>query len=282
MPNELIKFWKDCKLDKPPFFHPKDKDLLWQEKDKKHKFININSKNFEEYRKSSSFGDDEDKRLHLSLRPVPYLGNLAKAEIFILLLNPGLAYSDYWAESKSKAFRQRLEDNLQQSFSGNYSPFFKLDPQFCWCSGFDWWESKLHEVIKLIAEHKKVKYVDAMLDLSTKLACLELVPYHSSSFGSHSLLKNLPSVKMMKKFVQETLVPEANKDKRTLIVTRLTKEWGFHGTKSTDNLVIYDKKHARGASLSPKSDGGKAILRRYGIELASSMHVHREKDALRG
>ncbi len=276
MPNELIEFWKKCKLDKPPFFHPKDKDLLWQEKHKKHRFININTKNFEEYRKSSSFGDDDDKRLHLSLRPVPYLGNLAKAEIFILLLNPGLKCSDYWAESKSKEFRQRLENNLQQSFVGIEYPFFMLDPQFCWCSGFIWWENKLHEVIRRIAEDRAIKYLDAMCDLSSKLACLELIPYHSPSFGAHAFIKppkQLESVKIIQDYVNNTLKPRAqaekgNKDKCTLIVTRQAKAWdfppGYKGNKK--NIVVYRDGETRGASLSPNSRGGNAILRHYGIK----------------
>jgi hypothetical protein len=262
MLKELIKFWKQCKLDKQPFAHPDDLPVLHQ---KTGKFIE--TRNFDTYIAGERFGHSEDERLHLSLRPVPYLGNLAKAKIFILLLNPGLAYSDYWAESKSKEFRKRLDDNLRQSFVGIEFPFFKLDPEFCWCSGFVWWEKKLHEVIRCIAKEKfNDKYLDAMHDLSTKLACLELVPYHSSSFGSHSLLKNLPSVKMVKKFVQESLVPDAKAGKVTLIVTRQAKEWGFSDNmKKTKNLVIYKGGHTRGASLSPESDGGKAILRHYGI-----------------
>jgi hypothetical protein len=262
MPKELIEFWKRCKLDKPPFAHPDDLPVLQQ---KEGTFLSTRS--FNTYIAGERFGHSEDERLHLSLRPVPYLGNLAKAKIFILLLNPGLAYSDYWAESKSKEFCQRLKSNLHQSFDGIEFPFFKLDPEFCWCSGFVWWEKKLREVIRCIAKEKfNDKYLDAMRDLSTKLACLELVPYHSSSFGSHSLLKNLPSVKMVKKFVQESLVRDAKAGNITLIVTRQAREWGFpDNTKKTKSLVIYKGGHTRGTSLSPISDGGKAILRRYGI-----------------
>jgi hypothetical protein len=265
MPNELIEFWKQCKLDKPPFFHPKDETTLLQGNGK---FLETNFKNFDAYIKGSRFGENENRRLHLSLRPVPYLGNLAQAKIFILLLNPGLAYADYWAESNSKAFCQRLENNLQQSFDGIDFPFFKLDPQFCWCSGFMWWESKLHEVIRRIAKEQfDNQYIDAMRDLSTKLACLELVPYHSSSFGAHSLIKNLPSVKMVKKFVTDSLIPQAEDAKLTLIVTRQAKEWRIpNSMEKTKNIVVYKGGHTRGASLSPNSLGGKAILRHYGIE----------------
>ena len=264
MPNELIRFWKQYKLDKPPFAHPDDLAVLHQ---KKGRFIETDLVDFDAYIAGPRFGHSDDERLHLSLRPIPYLGNLAKAKIFILLLNPGLTYADYWAESKSKAFSQRLENNLQQSFSGNDFPFFMLDPELCWCSGFVWWEKKLREVIRRIAKEKfNDKYIDAMRNLSTKLACLELVPYHSSSFGFYSLIKNLPSAIGVKKFVKNSLIPQAEDGKITLIVTRQAEEWGVsEQRRKNKNIVVYKGGHTRGASLSPNSDGGKAILQHYGI-----------------
>ena len=44
--------------------------------------------------------------LHLDLLPVPYVGDLAKASIFLLLLNPGLSPVDYYAEYKVGSFRR--------------------------------------------------------------------------------------------------------------------------------------------------------------------------------
>jgi hypothetical protein len=161
-------------------------------------------------------------------------------------------------------FRKRLEDNLQQSFKGVEFPFLWLDPQFCFHSGFVWWEKKLRDVTTAIAERKfKGRYLDALRYLSGKLACLELVPYHSSSFRAHALIKQLPSVKIAQKFVRESLAPDANADRRTLIVTRQARAWGL--PTDTNNLEIYEGGHTRGASLSTKSKGGKAILQRLDI-----------------
>jgi hypothetical protein len=266
MPNDLVEFWRKCKLKKPPFFHPADRAALWQ---KNGRFIETDVLNFDSFIAGPRFGGSDDNLLHLSLRPVPYLGNLARAKIFILLLNPGLEYADYWAEDERqpREFRERLESNLRQSFDGVKFPFFKLDPQFCWCSGFKWWEGKLRETIRRIAKERNTKYFEAMRDLSGKLACLELVPYHSSSFRSHALLKDLESVKMATKFVETILIPKAEAGKCTLIVTRRVKDWGFsRSVKKSENIVIYRGGETRGASLGPKSSGGKAILRHYGIE----------------
>ena len=47
-------------------------------------------KNFKEYVESPLFGDPNDNRFHISLKPVPYEGNLENALIYYLSLNPGL------------------------------------------------------------------------------------------------------------------------------------------------------------------------------------------------
>jgi hypothetical protein len=261
MPNELIKFWQGCKLDAPPFVHPEDLSILRR---KYGRLIDAESVNFDAFIAGPRFGDFNDHRLHLSLLPVPYEGDLNRAEIVILLLNPGFSYGDYWAETNRPEFRQRLKDNLRQSFDGVEFPFLELDPQFCWHGGFVWWEKKLRNVITQIAAKKyEGRYLDALRDLSGKLACVELVAYHSPSFRAHAVIDQLPSVKIVRKFVRESLGPAANEDKRTVIVTRQAKAWGLPlGAK---NVVTYKGGETRGASLSPKSPGGKAILRHYGI-----------------
>ncbi len=222
--------------------------------------------NLREFLKDPEFGN---QRLHLKLLPQPYAGNLRKAEIFVLMLNPGLTYSDYWGESHIETFRNRLRDNLRQSLDGVRFPFIWLDPEFCWHGGFVWWERKLREIINAIAsEQFHGRYLDAMRDLSKRIASLELFPYHSFSFGGHNLIEALPSVGVMREFVRERLVPDAKSRRRTLIATRQEKAWGL--PKKEKHIEIYDKDEARGASLGPNSKGGRAILRHYGIVRAIS------------
>src|SRR5580704_5599342 len=126
MPDELIKFWRRCKLAAPPFAHPDDLSILQQ---KNSKFIDAAPANFDSFVAGPRFGDFDDHRLHLSLLPLPYEGDLRHAEIVILLLNPGFSYSDYWAETKMPVFRQRKKASLRQSFKGIEFPFLELDPQ---------------------------------------------------------------------------------------------------------------------------------------------------------
>jgi hypothetical protein len=126
-----------------------------------------------------------------------------------------------------------------------------------------WWEKKLRDVIHEIAAQKyNGNYRSALRSLSKRLACVELIPYHSVSFKDHSLIKLLPSIKKAQEFVLTSLVHDAKVGKRTLIVTRQVRSWGL---MKMPGVVIYEGGHTRGASLSKKSEGGKAILERYGI-----------------
>ena len=52
--------------------------------------------------------------LHLGLLPMPFAGRLDRADIFILLLNPGFRPSDYFAEFRDEAFRKAWSDNIRQ------------------------------------------------------------------------------------------------------------------------------------------------------------------------
>jgi hypothetical protein len=172
------------------------------------------------------FGPFNDK-LKLSLSPVPYAGDVAHAKFVILSLNPGLDYVDYWAETRRPEFRKRMEDNLRQSFRGVEFPFFGLDPELCWHGGFRVLGGKNFAASSGRSPKRAStkNYFKALRDLSKKLACLELVPYHSPSFHAHALIKDLPSCRIVKEFVHESLVPDAKAGKRILIVTRQVKEW---------------------------------------------------------
>lgn len=258
MPSNLIKFWRDCPTDSKPLAHPQDLDAWKKTGSMLPEAI---PQNFESFIADPKF---DDPRMHLNLLPQPYAGDLRKAEIFVLLLNPGLGYTDYWGESRMKSFRRRLENNLRQDLEGMEFPFLWLDPEFCWHGGFVWWEKKLRDVIREIAKERfNGSHIDAMRDLSKRIASLELLPYHSFSFGAHKLIQQLPSVKVMQEFVGERLALEAKLQKKTLIVTRQQNAWSLPANET--NIIIYQGGHTRGASLSKNSQGGKAILRHYGI-----------------
>jgi hypothetical protein len=108
----------------------------------------------------------------------------------------------------------------------------------------------------------KVSYQNAMSILSKKLACLELIPYHSKSFGAGSLLNKLPSVKVMRSYVQDIVIPRAKADKAIIIATRQVKMWQLPEHK---NIVMYEGGETRSAHLTISSRGGQAIAKNLGL-----------------
>src|SRR5215470_16746870 len=94
--KSLVEFWRKCPLDKPPFVHPDDRPALLRYSKSRPDLPTY--RRFHTFVKSSQFGNFSDRRLHFSLVPVPYTGDLAGAEIFILQLNPGLTLIDYYGE----------------------------------------------------------------------------------------------------------------------------------------------------------------------------------------
>lgn len=260
--NKLTEFWKGCDLRKPPYIHPDDVAILEKRWDGY-----VDSKpclKFSEFLKSSRFGNFADTRLHLSLIPVPYGGDLERAEIVILLLNPGFSYTDYYAETEVPEFRKQLIKNLRQDFSGMEFPFMWLNPAFCWHSGFNWWEKKLRGVLRLIADEKLGgDYLKALRYLSQRIAHLELVPYHSPSFKGHGLITKLQSVQAAKAYAQDNLLTATKQGKKSLIITRRRADWGLTSGK---RITVYEGGHTRGASLGPNTAGGRAILKACGLK----------------
>jgi hypothetical protein len=222
--------------------------------------------NFQQFLTSQRFGDYRDHRFHFSLLPIPYLGDLNRADIFILQLNPGFNLNNYYAEWNVPAFRRRVERSIRQELDGAEFPFYSLDPELCWYTGYRWWEGKFREVAKIIAHRKyKGRYLDALRELSQRIAVIELVPYHSIAFKDHRLIRVLPSTAQAKNLVHSNLVKRELSGEVLVIAMRKVAAWGLVGTER-DEIILYPKGFARGASLGSRSLGGSAILKRFGID----------------
>ena len=86
--KRLVTAWRAV-APPAPFALPGDQQALqqWGERTVIHD-------SFDSYVDDDVFGLP-DRRLHLGLVPAPYLGNLARADIFLLLLNPGLGPAEF-------------------------------------------------------------------------------------------------------------------------------------------------------------------------------------------
>jgi hypothetical protein len=168
---EIVEFWKACQLEKPPFVHPEDAPVL------KSRFGDLSKDlpgSFKEFVASARFGQFADKNFHFALYPHPYAGDLSRADIFILQLNPGMNLAHYHVEWNGPAFRSIMVRNMRQDLEGRDFPFWPLDPDLCGTPGFRWWESKLRDVCTIIAQKKyDGRYVEGLRAMSQRLALIE-------------------------------------------------------------------------------------------------------------
>ena len=205
-------------------------------------------------------GKPGDVKLQLGLIPHPFCGDILKAEVYVLMLNPGYGPQDYYAELEVPSYREAAIKNLMQNFGKNSYPFYMLNPEFSWSSGFVWWHKKFASIIDSISKNNGISYAEARKHLSQKVASIELVPYHSTSFRDPvGWTKKLESAKIARDFVNGYVLQRVRNNEAILIVTRQVREWNL---PEHENIVVYSNSEARGAHLSSKSRGGKAIIKR--------------------
>lgn len=219
---------------------------------------------FEEYILSFEFGDDKDTRFHLGLLPIPYIGSLDQASVFILMLNPGLSPGDYFAETEYRTYRECLVRNIHQDQRDEQYPFLFLNPELAWHPGFEYWESKLRGVAQGLAYARGCTYQEALQALSEEIACLELIPYHSRNFGApKSLITSLQSTNLILDYVHNVLLPRAYQDEVIIVTTRSAHHWALE--EESKSVIVYKGSEARAAHLSLNSRGGQAIADRLGL-----------------
>ena len=133
-----------------------------------------------------------------------------------------------------------------------------LDPRHSWHGSFRYWYTKLRGVISVISEHEELPYNVALQRVRRSVACIELVPYHSTSFKLPARhVDQLHSANLARQYVHETLIPRAHKGECLIVVARAARHWHVEPGK---NVIVYEGSAARSAHLTPQSEGGKAIL----------------------
>jgi len=245
-----MEIWKDLKNK----LYPGDEGIK-EKKKRNGEPYTVSFSNHEDYVNSKYFGITTDSKLHLGISPHPYAGNLERAKIFILSLNPGLHPGEYILDIDPK-FIEIHNKNLRQE-EMDY-PFYFLNPYLSIHPGYTYWFKKFRDLINEIKDHIGIKWVEAQKRLSRLVATLELVPYHSQTYGlTDSILRELKSVKVMKDFVNTILVPKAEKKEILIIITRKIGYWGL---KESDNIILYKSNETQSASLGRNSRAFKPMM----------------------
>ena len=251
---DLLQEWAEWKSDRPPFALESDQAVLSLTRAAR---AVITFRNWPDAHRAADFCAPRDCRFHFGLLPQPFIGDLRRASIYILLLNPGLSPSDYYGEYEVEEYRKALLTNLKQRFKRGSLPFLFLDPQYSWHGGFAWWHGKLAGVISRLAKTWDVSFAEARARLARELASIELVPYHSSGYAG-GWIRHLESVSLARAFVRDIVVNRVRCGEAIAIVARQAKLWNL---PKHPRIVCYTGQQARAAHISPESSGGALILR---------------------
>jgi hypothetical protein len=252
----LLSEWRAWAPRRPPFVLDGDRQLLNSERSRRATTLRGS---WPQVHRHADFARPGDTSLHLGLLPQPFCGDLRRASIYLLLLNPGIGPHDYYAEYKVAQYRQALLRTIRQDFAIKSHRFLFLDPQFSWHGGFSWWHGKLSGVIQELAGTWDVSFAVARYRLACRLASVELLPYHSERFkDADNWSSRLHSASLARAFVTQYVLPKVRAGRAIVIVTRKAGVWQLRRGPGT---VIYSGQEARAAHLSPSSRGGRAILR---------------------
>ena len=248
--EDLIGAWRGVPPE-GPYVLPADQRALAE-----YQRLTVRHNSFAAYCADPCFGLD-DGRLHIGLIPQPYVGNLREADVFLLMANPGLGPLDYFAEEYSSEYRNtQFQDLHQRDVSG----FSSLNPKESWHGGGQYWQGRFRDLALGLCESTDCSFKDAFEVLARRVACLQLVPYHSTRFGiPMKLRESLKSVQLMKGFVHQDLRPRASNGEILIIVLRRVDEWGL-GSEESESILTYPRNLRRGAFISRKSPGYQKIL----------------------
>ena len=246
--HPFVSAWREYRPD-PPFVLDGDNALLQDEA------LLARYDGWQGYIADPDFGRPASPELHLDLFPMPFVGNLKQATVFLLMLNPGLAPSDYFGEYTIAPYRAALEKNLKQEPDCS---FLFLDPRHSWHGGYVYWQAKLGKLVAELARRRSCCYGEARQLVQKRLATIELMPYHSSYLKLPARVTSpLKSISLAKQFVAEHLVPRAREGRCLIVATRAKGQWNLPEHR---NIIAYTGTEARSAHLSTKTRGGKAIL----------------------
>lgn len=193
-------------------------------------------------------GDAFDTDLH----PVPWVGPLKSAKVYVLFLNPGLSPADREYELASRDLREALKENL-----GGSSPCFSFLDRFSGYRGHTW---------------SMQTYGRDVTEQCAALVCqINLVAYHSAEGrAAIAVAGALPSSLAVRRFVEKSLVPHAKTGKIGLVVARAATHWRIGAADESKNLVVYRGAEPRRAYMTAASRGGQLIRMCLGLGISDS------------
>lgn len=171
-------------------------------------------------------------KIHTNALPEPFIGDLKKAKVVLLQLNPGWEEEDPIAHHDMD-YNATIRNNLKQKNLDTY-PLYALNPKYKHTGNARYWNKRLKELV-----------IQAGLkNVAEKLVILEYFPYHSKRYHEfpkkllfHFKMKDLtPSRYLHSQLYNFHLLREYLENEKTMIIAlRAGKRW-MNAMKTVYNL----------------------------------------------
>lgn len=229
----------------------------------------LNSKNYPPVDKVDDGASEETKKaakekykLRLDVYPQHFVGNIDKAKIIILSLNPGYTteYYDAYKNSTNKdgtKYEQTIKENLERE-----QPFFHAF-ELANESDLGYWGNKMKCWIEDYDKKDNEEIIESLKKITENIALAEYFPYHSISYnGMYDKLGKgtsqnsnrkrkdyLPTQKFIFEKIKKRI--DDKNDKVIIILTRSFAKWYEAIEGLQDYKYCYEVNNTRNFSLNP-------------------------------
>ena len=207
---------------------------------------------------------EEKYKLQLSVYPQHFVGNIDKAKIIILSLNPGYSteYYDAYKNSINKNgtnYEQTIKENLEME-----KPFFHAF-ELANESDLGYWGNKMKCWVEEYDKKDNKTIIESLKKITENIALAEFFPYHSISYNgmydklgegtssnSNRKIKDyLPTQKFLFKKIKKRI--DDKNDKLIIILTRSFAKWyeAIPELKNYENC--FEVNNPNNPSLKPKN-----------------------------
>ena len=214
--KRLIKFWK---IVDETGVHPADAKVV----------------------KSYNHKAKSDRKLYVNnFSPIPWVGNLLKAKVLVVMLNPGMSKLSQQINDE-KLERPFLARNLSQK---NNPSLFYLNAKLKETGGGIYWRRRFKSFVE--------KYYDNLEDgyahIARHVCIVQLIAYHSQKDPS-SVRSKLPSARIMRDWILDEV---KLKQRKVLVIRGYNDIWPEKKPSNSAKLLICrGKLSMRNPSFNP-------------------------------
>lgn len=175
---------------------------------------------------------DRKRRVHTTLLPYPFCGDLNNATFFVLMLNPKVVAENY-IEAEDVAYRNMHISNMAE---GNGNSFFYFSHEGLYSSGGRYFRNFFSPVVRQMSQDNAVTDLAERVGLTPEglvaewlresVAVIDLFPYLTmEGIQDVNWVGRLPSVICARSFFQDVLAPRCLNGEISIYARRACRRW---------------------------------------------------------